>query len=550
MSVLDHLTPLERRLASADFHPMSDWWKNTLASFYASGKRQWAGRVGRRGGKSSSLCRVGVLEGLYGDHKIPAGDIGVVAIISVSRDQSAERLRTVKAILAALGVKYKPCDGGIELESRPVAFKTFAASISGVSGFTCICAICDEVAKWKDVDTGSNPATEVLASLRPTMAGQPNAKIFLSSSPMGRNDAHAKAIDAGDTDFQVVTQAATWIARPSLTEQECRELEPDEDTFLREYGAIPFAGDMLSMFSESLLLAATHRGQASIPHVPGGRYFAAQDPATRSNEWSLAIGRELESGSVQIVRVQGWRAPKGGALDSDATMGEIAVILKSYGIDELVQDQWSFDALKSHADRHGIELVQEAMTQPGKVQMFDSLKRRFTDGTIEIPDVPILRSDLLGVRKLVSKQGGFSIELERQGGRHSDHAQSIALCASRASNGEASWVRAMSAVDARGGRVFDQGVYQQATEHYTNVLAELIGWRRKVGLKKDTYTLTESGGTITYVDADYVNGIARWKVGDMIGNIVIDPACKDQGFPHRARWFFETTYGNTWGVAR
>src|ERR1019366_409857 len=184
VSAVAHLDALARALVARGFPAVSTWWLETLIRFYSSGRRQLVLRVGRRGGKSSTLCRIAVLEALFGQHIIPPGDVGVVAIISVSRDEAAQRLRTIRAILDALGIKYRPIESGIELEGRPVVFKTFAASVAGVSGFTCVCAIADEVAKWRDADTGANPASEVLASLRPTMATQPHARIFLSSSPL------------------------------------------------------------------------------------------------------------------------------------------------------------------------------------------------------------------------------------------------------------------------------------------------------------------------------------------------------------------------------
>lgn len=442
---LSHLPALERRLRSAGFPAMTEWWRSTFERFYASGHRQLVLRVGRRGGKSTSLCRISVLEALYGKHEIPPGDVGVVAIISVSRDEASQRLRTVKAILDALSVKYRPIDGGIELESKPIVFKVYAASIAGVSGFTCICAIGDEVAKWRDLDSGANPATQVLASLRPTMAGQPHARLFLSSSPMGKQDAHAAAFDAGDTGFQTVAGAPTWVARPELTEDDCRALEPDPETFMREYGIVPFDGSTASLFSETQLVAVTRIGVARIAAETGVRYFAAEDPANRGgNGWTVVIARSRTADAtpvVQVVYAREWRAPRGGALDSDEVLREIAGDLRAYGVMELWQDQWSFDALASIASRHGITLRQEPSTQASKVQNFEALRRHVIDRTIELPDVPAVRSDLLGARKWIGKGGGFSIELERVGGRHADFAPAIAL---------ASWLASEKRVPGQG----------------------------------------------------------------------------------------------------
>src|SRR5690606_29101698 len=121
-------------------------------------------------GKSSSLCLFAVAFALaYDVSQIPPGDVGVVAFISTTRDEASQRLRTIRAILDALRIAYRPIEHGIELVGRRIVFKVFPASIAGVSGFTAILVVCDEVAKWRDADTGANPATDVLAAVRPTM---------------------------------------------------------------------------------------------------------------------------------------------------------------------------------------------------------------------------------------------------------------------------------------------------------------------------------------------------------------------------------------------
>ncbi len=130
---------LERALVAKGFPATSPWWREKgVRRHFDHGGRQVVLRVGRRGGKSSTLCRIGVVEALYGRHVVPPGDLGVVAIISVNRDEASQRLRTIKAILDAIGVAYRPIDGGIELEGRSVGFKVYTASVSGVSGFTAI----------------------------------------------------------------------------------------------------------------------------------------------------------------------------------------------------------------------------------------------------------------------------------------------------------------------------------------------------------------------------------------------------------------------------
>jgi len=99
-----------------------------------------------------------------------------------------------------------------------------------------------------------------------------------------------------------------------------------------------------------------------------------------------------------------------------------------------VQDQWSFDANRSIAARHGITLLQEPATQTTKTQLFEALRRRVLDRTIELPEDRQLKADLLGVRKWIGKGGAPSIELERVGTRHCDYASAVVLAVDQAAS--------------------------------------------------------------------------------------------------------------------
>jgi hypothetical protein len=436
MSILAHMQPLERRLVAAGFPAMSPWWRDTVEGFYASGRRQLVLRVGRRGGKSSSLCRVAVLEALYGEHRIPPGDLGVVAIVSVSRDEAVQRLRTVKAILDVLRVKYRPIDGGIELEGRPVAFKVYTASIAGVSGPTAIAAICDEVAKWRDADTGANPATEVLASLRPTMATQPNARIFLSSSPLGRLDAHAHAFDVGDDAFQLVAFAETWVANPSVTEAETHALEPNEDRWRREYAAIPMEGDEASLLSAALLDRAQRNELGDVPREPGVTYVAAQDPGFTRNPWTFVVaGKRWVAGRIKrsIVVAREWRGTADKPIDPAWVLGQIAPICRQYGVSVVESDQYERFGLQSIASRPeigiGVRVLEHGAVE--RLARYEAMVTMFSDGEVELPANGQLRADLLAVKQKLTPNG-FTIHLPETGdGRHADYAPSVSLALAR-----------------------------------------------------------------------------------------------------------------------
>ena len=460
VSAVAHLDALARALVARGFPAVSTWWLETLIRFYSSGRRQLVLRVGRRGGKSSTLCRIAVLEALFGQHIIPPGDVGVVAIISVSRDEAAQRLRTIRAILDALGIKYRPIESGIELEGRPVVFKTFAASVAGVSGFTCVCAIADEVAKWRDADTGANPASEVLASLRPTMATQPHARIFLSSSPLSTVDAHFEAFELGDTPFQVTAYAPSWVANPSLSEEGTRGLEPDGRRWAREYLAVPQAAVNAAFDADAI-------DRAFKPRMTGG-YESAEavlviDPSSgRSDAWAWGLaryirderGRWLRRGDGEIRRwpdgskraAPDWK-PMGApilrfeALDgvegnfwSQVSGGEIVdrlvAIARREGVRQVHADQREALMLSSAFERAGLRYHSHDWTGQSKPLAVEAVRRWLREGTLWLPTSgkgDALKRELLQFEERLTPAGQFTFR--GRGTTHDDYVALLLTCA-------------------------------------------------------------------------------------------------------------------------
>lgn len=454
--ILENFRALDEHLQARGWVPTSEWWHRTIERFYRLGRRQLVLRVGRRGGKSSTLCRLAVTEALYGDHVIPPGDVGVVAFISTTMGEAGKRLRTIKAILRVLGEKYKPLTegDGIELVRRPIAFQTFPATIGGVSGFTGILVVGDEVAKWKDEKKLRNPAKEVLASVRPTLATQPNARIILSSSPLGRFDAHYDAFEQGETaepgkePFQCVASAVSWVANPTLTEEGTKLLEPDLAIWLREYGIVPSDNISESILSPDELERVTRTGHTSLEAQPGHEYWAAMDPATSGNAWTLAVGclrwspvtfvdpeTDLPVTELRLKRsvvlAREWRGAPGKPLRPKAILQDMRTTLLPYGVDTVYSDEWSFESLYDLAADVGLTLVQESSHQSIKRERYRNLAIYVRAQQADLPPLEQVRQDLLNIRRRITRSGE-SIELATTpDGRHADFAPSISLLFSR-----------------------------------------------------------------------------------------------------------------------
>lgn len=409
MTVIDHLEPLDRALVAKGFPAMSPWWRSTVERFYRSGRRQLVARVGRRGGKSSTLCRLAVLEALYGEHSIPPGDVGVIAFVSTRREEAGERLRTIRAILDALGVPYSERDQTIELRSKPIAFRVFVASIAGVVGFTAIMVIADETARWRDSEVGSNPADEVLASLRPTMATQPNAKLILSSSPLGSTDAHARAFNDGETDHQCVAHAETWTANPTITEAQTRRDEPDERIWRREYAAIPQAGK-LAAFDEDAVALAFNVREEDEKH---GRVMVIDPSSGRKDSFTWGIVGWSRCGSKDYLKfdhVDGLAGSFWKQWTADRVVDRLAEVADAYRIENVYADQREAFALQPLFTAKGLVYESIAWTSQSKIAAVEMLRRHFREETIELPDHPQLRRELALFEERVTPSGSLTFD--------------------------------------------------------------------------------------------------------------------------------------------
>jgi len=288
MGLLARFDALDRSLVAHGFPRTSPWWRRELERFLKSGKRRWVLRVGRRGGKSSTICRLMVVVAMCGEWYVPPGDIATIAVVSVDRLEASKRIHTVRAILDAMGVRYEQRGQEVFIPERNCSITVKTCSLTGTVGFTSVMIFADEMAKWSVVETGANPAKEVMASLRPSMATQPTAFEVDCSAPWGDDDLHYELMAQGDTEHQVTGQAATWEANPTITVEQTRELEPDEKEWSRAYAAIPGIAVNADWFGLALDRAMAGP-RCTEPHLPWVRYLLSIDPAFSRDHFGWAV---------------------------------------------------------------------------------------------------------------------------------------------------------------------------------------------------------------------------------------------------------------------
>ena len=137
------------------------------------------------------------------------------------------------------------------------------------------------MAIWRGEDA-ANPATEVLASIRPTMITIPGAMLLCASSPIARKgalwEAYRKHFGKQD-DPVLVWHAATRTMNPSVPQADVdAALEDDPARNRAEYLA-EWRTDVEGYITREALEACIDPGVRELPPQAGIRYLAFADPS-------------------------------------------------------------------------------------------------------------------------------------------------------------------------------------------------------------------------------------------------------------------------------
>lgn len=411
---LARLWAMDDLVVQAGFHATSPWWRKEaerLVSVLAQGGpdatvrlRRWIIRAGRRAGKSSFLCRFAVAWAKWGPWFVPAGDTPVIAFLSVSMNEAGARLRTIGEILTAIGEPFERRGDEIELTgSKRLLFKVFACNTHAV-GFTSVLIIGDEVARWENREHTANPAALTVGSLMPALATQAYGFAILCSSAWSTDDYHAECFDAGNTDHQIVSEATTWEANPTLTEIDCRALEPDEATFSREYANQPQPGLSLALNQE-------HIKDAIRPAPTGeqGRAVLILDPSSgRGDGFASGVARWVRAGELWELVISDLDAIAGkfyGIRSADSIVAELAHKAKRAGATQVISDQREEMALSAAFMRHGLKYTSIPWTASSKPPAVDRLRRLLADRQIVLPDDVALRKELASFQQKLMPSG-------------------------------------------------------------------------------------------------------------------------------------------------
>jgi hypothetical protein len=223
----------------------------------------------------------------------------------------------------------------------------------------------------------------------------------LLSSPWLYEGPHSRAFDMGTTSERQAAHAATWVAHPAATPELCRRLQvkPDPLAFRREYEAIPTPEADADGITTEQLERARRDYACEVTEKPV--YVATLYPCPRTARWLLLITtrRKGADGDVRtaVAHAEAWAA----TIEPRVVLMAVRDVLSKYEISaaHMPDDAPSF-AVKIAA-RLQLDSGDQLVLAPCKVtdDMHASLRLRFLDDGVELPDLAALRLDLLSVKK-------------------------------------------------------------------------------------------------------------------------------------------------------
>jgi terminase large subunit-like protein len=387
--------------------------------------------AGRRSGKTSKIAAPIVCFEAFRDHGIPPGEEAYAMLLAPTIAQARIAFRSIKNYLRRSRILSKRVvritKDEIKLDNG-IVIGCYACNYDGVRGRTIVAAVCDELAFWPDGEDTANSAEEVITALLPGMATVHNAKLVKISTPFGKSGLLWREFQQrAELEFpvwQLTTQEMNPTISLSMLERERRR---SEEKYRREFLA-EFTDTLSDWLVPEILDPCVARGRRELPSLPDVIYAAALDPATRHNDFALAILHLSSDETIILDRLDRWTGTKTTPLAFESVLRDVKRILDMYGINRVIGDQFYCDVINQHLLKIGIFYEVCVFGAQTRTKLFANLKHLLVQGKIELLDEPEFLRQLRNLREEKTARG--QIDVRPGGGMRDDFAVAVALAAS------------------------------------------------------------------------------------------------------------------------
>jgi hypothetical protein len=382
--------------------------------------------IGRRGGKTEAAGTLAAYVACCCSFpQLVPGEVGTVLIIATDKEMAQICLGRVEAkirnspmlkqLIQSVTATAIRLTNGVVIQVR-------ASDYRRVRGTTLLLAIGDEAAHWVSTETGANADSEICAALRPALATT-QGMLVLISSPYSKKgefyNLYQKYYGAGGDPGILVFKATTRKMNPTLAESVItRAYSRDPVSAAAEYGA-EFRTDVSNFVDREIIEACIARGMRERMPAKSVGYSAFVDPSGGSSDsFTCAIGhRDSSNSMVYLDCLREIRAP----FSPEIAVAELALVLKSYRVTQIVGDHYAGLWPQEAFDRHGIRYETSVLPKSALYQGFLPL---LNSATIELVDNPRLVNQLAALERRTARGGKDSIDHPSSG--HDDCANAVA----------------------------------------------------------------------------------------------------------------------------
>ncbi len=387
---------------------------------------------GRRSGKSSKLAgNVAIFEAVFRKHNLARGERGHVVVIASTQRQASVEFNYILARLEGSPTLRRLIQGEARADevdlTNGITIAVWPCNFRSIRGLSIVCCIASEIAFWRDVQSGANPASEVLKAIRPAMATFPTAKLVKITSPYAKQGVVWEDFQARHKrDDLLVWRLDSASMNPSLDRDFlAAEERRDPDYFRREYLA-EFWESASCYLPPEMVDAAVVPGRHEMLPNAHAFYTAALDSGFRGDNFAFAVVFRTTENRIIQAALRCWRGSRSKPVNLAATIEEIVSILRQFGITRIAGDQHCAEPIRQALAAQGIDFVQRT-TLGNRSQCFNTFRTLVTSGQIELLDDPAQTAELKSLEQIVTASG--SVRVEASGSGHDDRAVALALAA-------------------------------------------------------------------------------------------------------------------------
>jgi hypothetical protein len=386
--------------------------------------------AGRRGGKTRAMATLAAyLAGLckHDDVLVP-GERGILLCVALDQRVAKIILDYCQAALETSPILRQLIAGrtsdAIEL-TNGISIEVRAASFRKLRGPTYIAVIADELAFWYSEEQYANPDVEILNAVRPGLLTT-RGPLILASSPYARRgvlwETYKKHWGPNGAPLILVAQGTTRDFNPTIPQAEIDlALEADRPRNAAEYLA-EFRTDLESFVSAEAVQACVSVGVYERPPQRDTTYYGFVDPSGGSvDSFALAIGHLDYAKQSVVVDALREVKPQREAFSPERVCADFSVLLKSYGVSQVVGDRYAGSWPVEQFAKFGIVYEQSAAP---KSDLYRDLLPLINSRRVELLDHPKMISQLCSLERRVARGGRDSIDHPPSG--HDDVVNAVA----------------------------------------------------------------------------------------------------------------------------